>query len=86
VTEVVRSSAPRDYRPDLPDIEREALYDLEQIKKGVSSARFVAARTRFELRREAIEEQISTAQLDDAGRTNASRHVTAFFNALEALR
>lgn len=86
VTGTVRVTAPPGYRPDLPEIERRAHYELEQIAGRVSAASFEAARARFIPGRGAMELQIQAAQIDDAGRTNALEHVAAFYHALESVR
>jgi hypothetical protein len=86
VTEVVRFSAPRDYRPELPDLDRQARYELEQIQKRVSVPSFAAASQRFVSQRAAITSQINTAEIDGPGRTNALHHVTAFFDALALIQ
>jgi hypothetical protein len=84
VTGQVRSSAPRDYRPDLPDVEREALYQVETLQNRFSDPMFSAAVARFVEKRTAIESQIGAAAVDDEGRANAVRHVKAFYDALAA--
>ena len=82
VTEVARLSAPRDFRPELEDIERQALYQVDQIRSRVDKPTFTtASRTFLELRR-AIESLINAAEIDDPGRVNALRHVTAFYTAI----
>ena len=85
VTEAVRLSAPRDYHPELAEVERQARYEIEQIQQRVSGPSFAAASNRFVLQRGAIESQINASQIDGAGRTNALRHVTAFFEALASV-
>jgi hypothetical protein len=85
VTEIVKVSAPHDYRPELPAIDRQAHYELEQIQRRVSGEIFEQARARFTGKRSAIESQIAGALLDDLGRSNAVRHVTAFYEALAAV-
>lgn len=84
VTEEVRSSAPRDYRPELPAIEREARYQVEQLRQRVSPDSFLMASNRFFLKQTVMEAQIAQAVVDEPGRTNAQRHVSAFFFALTA--
>ena len=84
VTEVVRLSAPREYLPELPDIDRQARYEMEQIRSRVSESQFGAASNRFVTQRTAMESRINAAVVDEPGRTNALRHVTAFFDALTA--
>jgi len=84
VTGMVRLMAPTDYHPELPDIDRQARYELEQIRQRVSAANFTTARQRFEGKRATIELQINAALIDEPGRTNAQRHVTAFYDALTA--
>jgi hypothetical protein len=85
VTDVVRPSAPHDYYPELPDLDRQARYELEQIRQRSGPARFAAAGERFVSHRTAIELHLDEAQLDEPGRSNALRHVTAFFDALAAV-
>ncbi len=85
VTGEVRLSVPWDYRPDLPEIDRQALYSIDQLKQRASASEYSNAANRFVLRRSAIESQINSALIDEPGRTNALRHVTAFFGAIEAL-
>jgi hypothetical protein len=86
VTEAVRLSAPRDYHPELAEVERQARYEIEQIQQRVSGPSFAAASGRFVPQRGAIEAQINASQIDGAGRTNALRHVTAFFEALASVQ
>jgi hypothetical protein len=85
VTGIVRVMAPSDYRPELPDADRQARYEMEQIQQRVSRASFTAAADRFMVKRSAIESQVNTAQVDEPGRTNCLRHVTVFYNAINAV-
>lgn len=85
VTGVVRSGAPRDYHPELADVEREARYTVEQVRRRSKDTAFIAGRDRFERKRAAIEALVTNALVDEAGRTNALRHVTAFQEALAAV-
>ncbi len=85
VTGLVRFMGPQDYHPELPDADRQARYELEQIKERVSAASFTAAKDRFVAKRSAIESQVSAALLDEPGRTNCLRHVTAFYDAVSAV-
>ncbi|MHB1306448.1 MAG: hypothetical protein ACYC23_05135 [Limisphaerales bacterium] len=82
VTEIVRGSAPHDYRPELPPLDRQTRYELEQIQQSVSGERFRAAHDRFVAQRAALEDQIGAATIDEAGRTNALGHATVFFGVL----
>lgn len=86
VTEEVLDSVPHDYLPELPMIDRRARYELETLSKAVTATQFAAAKERFVAKRANLEAQIGGAVVDDAGRTNALRHVTAFFDALAAMR
>lgn len=86
VTGEVRVSVPAEYHPELPDLERQALYDVEQVRQSAGEALFTAARDRFLLNREAIETQIHAAEIDDEGRANALEHASAFYDALAAVR
>ena len=85
VTGEVRLRAPQDYRPDLPPLEREARYAVEQVHQSVGSPVFQAASARFIAKRSAAESLIASASLDEAGRGNAQRHVAAFFDALASV-
>lgn len=85
VTGTVRLDVPPEYRPDLPDLERQVLYTTSQIRQSISAAAFQAAVERFTSQRAVIENQIATAEVDEEGRTNAMRHVAAFYNALAAV-
>ena len=85
VTEEVQLDVPWDYEPDLPPLIRLARYDLEQIKSQVEEDVFTKAKNRFETKRDALELKINAAMVDEAGRTNALGHVSAFFDALAAL-
>jgi hypothetical protein len=79
---------PWDYHPDLPILERQARYDLEQIKGRVSEVNpevFLNTRQRFEQKRAVIEAKVDSAILDGAGRTNAIAHVRAFFSAMASI-
>jgi len=85
VTEVVRSSAPRDFHPEWPELDREMRYRLEELAKRVKPEVFDAARNRFTAKRAAMQLLIQTADVDDSGRINALKHLTVFFAALEAI-
>jgi len=58
---------------------------LEQIKQRVVPTIFTAARERFTAKRSAIESQIGASLLDEPGRSNCLRHVTAFYDAMNAV-
>lgn len=85
VTGVPRFMGPGSYKPGLPDVQREAFYELEQIQSQVSAARFTSAGERFNAGRAAIETLVNSAQLDAAGRTNCLLHIAAFYDALHAM-
>ncbi len=85
VTEEVQDSVPHDYWPELPLIDRRARYELEQIQRSVREAPFAAAGQRFVQKRPSLENLVQTAVLDEPGRTNATRHLDAFFEAWTAL-
>lgn len=84
VTGEVRLMAPHDYRPDLDDLTREAYFELSEIRSQTTEAAFATSRTRFTERRSAMESWIAAADLDEPGRSNAVRHVTVFFEAMDA--
>ncbi len=82
VTESVRLNTPPEYHPELGDVERQALFTVTGIQAMAARSDFAAARDRFLQNRTAIETKINAAEIDDAGRANALRHVTAFYAAL----
>ncbi len=86
VTGYVVPTAPHDYYPELPELDRRGRFELEQLQKQVTPETFASARDRFVSGRPEIEWQVNSAEVDDAGRTNVLQHVTAFFSALEAIR
>ena len=86
VTGTVRGSAPREYHPELGEVERETLYQLEEIRASVTKQAFEAARDRFLGGRSAVESGIASAEIDVAGRANAGRHALAFYEALLSMR
>ena len=86
VTGEVRPTYPRDYRPELPPLNRQVYYQLEQIQRRASNTAYQSASNRFVLGRAAIEARIQGAEIDEPGRTNALDHVTAFYEALSAIK
>lgn len=85
VTGKVRLNAPPDFRPDLPDLERETTFQLSEVQKRISKAAFAQSREWFRNRRTAMAHIIQGADIDEPGRINAQRHLDAFFTALEGL-
>ena len=85
VTEEVQLNAPWDYYPELPPLDRETRWRLEVIRRDVPAGVFTAGKERFLAKRADIEALAGSALVDDAGRTNAQKHVTAFYGALELL-
>lgn len=84
VTERVRSSAPRNYHPELPELDRQARYELEEIRRQVPPAVFAIARDRFLVRLNDMKLRIRDADVDEEGRVNSLRHVDAFAGAMSA--
>lgn len=84
VTTEVVSSAPHWYHPELTELERETLFQVERIRDQAPAGTYGAARARFQEKRTALESQVASAQLDDEGRANAGRHLTAWYTALAA--
>jgi hypothetical protein len=84
VTEEVRASAPREYRPDLGDIERQVMYQVEQLRGRIAPAFYATAADLFLRRRADLEVQVAAAVVDAAGKANAIRHLNAFYAALQA--
>jgi len=82
VTGVVRGSAPRDYHPELGDVEREARYRLDQIQSEVGTEVFEHVRSRFVEKQAALQDAVTRAENDLEGRANALRHLAAFYDAL----
>lgn len=85
VTGILRPSFPWDYHPELPELERQARYELEQIQGRASAASFAAATERFRSHESALINLVEKAGVDEAGRTNALRHLGAFYQALSTV-
>ncbi|MGV3772357.1 MAG: hypothetical protein ACO1QB_05610 [Verrucomicrobiales bacterium] len=85
VTGVVRRMAPHDYFPELEVMEREVRYEVETIYNDVGAESFALAKERFEAKRAALEARIQSSNMDEAGRQNAMKHVSAFFWAVDSL-
>lgn len=84
VTELVRSTTPRDYHPELPERDRQVRYELGEIRRQVAAPVFAAARNRYLAKREALTQWITAAVVDEEGRTNALMHVASFYDGLAA--
>ncbi len=82
VTGEVRASAPHDYHPELPELDRQALYRVSLIKDRTMVSFFKAGKDRFISRRAQIEQWVANSAIDDAGRTNAMKHIETFFGVL----
>ncbi len=82
VTDRVRLNAPHDYRPELPDLEREMHFQVDAVRQQTETVAFDAASSRFRDKRAALEQHISLAVVDESGRRNIQNHLAAFFAAL----
>ncbi len=85
VTGEVRLEAPHDYRPDLPDLDRQVRFKLEQLRSLTKPDIFGGAAVRFLNHRHALAELLESADLDAEGRANAQHHLAAFFAVLDDL-
>lgn len=83
VTGEVRLSAPWDYRPDLPELERQAHFEVGRIRAWAGDKRFALSRERFRSVRTELETHVAAAEVDEAGRENVLKHLTAFFEAID---
>ena len=54
VTDRIRLNAPHDYRPDLPDLEHETHFQVNEVRQRAGTTAFAAERTRFLQRRTAL--------------------------------
>ena len=86
VTGEVRVTAPRDYFPELDDLERQALFEIQQIQTFAGLARFEAGSNRFLSRQADIESLIRASIIDEAGKDNALQHFSVFFQVLVAAK
>lgn len=85
VTTEVVPSAPHWYHPELPELERETLFQVERIREQAPAGTYSSARAKFLAKRTVLELQISSAQIDEDGKANAVRHLAAWFNALDSV-
>jgi hypothetical protein len=58
---------------------------VDVVSKDVPAEMFAAGKERFTVKRAAIEALVASALVDNAGRTNAQKHVSAFYAALEVV-
>jgi len=82
VTGEIRLIAPREYHPELPALDRQVRYELDQIRQRNSANSYLSASNRFAAKRTAMELQTASALLDEPGRTNAQQHLLIFFKTL----
>lgn len=82
VTANSKNRAPRDYHPELPELDREIAYDVEEIQRDVAPEILAAARTRFENALPGISAWVGMAEVDEEGRANMVRHLAVFAEAL----
>jgi hypothetical protein len=74
-----------DVLSDLPDLDRQAHYTLEQIQQRVSPSIFIVGSADFAAKRAAMESWFAASDVDEEGRANALRHIAAFYKALAAV-
>ncbi|MCC6231017.1 MAG: hypothetical protein IT580_00120 [Verrucomicrobiales bacterium] len=86
VTGEVRLNAPHDYRPELPDLEREMRFRIGQLREQFPADLFAASVVRFTLARSAVEAQVQSMEVDAEGRLNAQLHLGAFYAILAETR
>lgn len=84
VTGEVRVMAPRDYFPELDDLERQTFFEIQQIQTMSGLARFEAGSNRFLSRQADIESLIRASTIDEEGKNIALQHASVFFQALVA--
>jgi hypothetical protein len=85
VTGRVRVTAPRDYFPDEVDLVRQVRFEVGRIHELFGATLFNKGMDRFVRFREAMEEQICSADLDVEGRDQVLEHVGIFFDELMGL-
>jgi hypothetical protein len=66
-------------------MERQARYDLEEIKARANPTIFTEAASKFIANRSAIEAFLNSADVDSDGRTAALKQLAAFYTALEVI-
>lgn len=84
VTGSVRVMAPRDFMPELEDIERHYYYELSRIRAAFGADMFLNATQRFLGFREALESLIAVVEVDEEGREFIQRHIALFYELIEA--
>ena len=82
VTGTVRVMAPRDYLPALEDIERHFRFELDRIRTAFGVDMFSNATQRFLGLREALENRIALAEVDEEGREFMRQHVAMFYDLI----
>jgi hypothetical protein len=82
VTGRVRVTAPRDFLPDEVDLVRQVRFEAGRIHELFGATLFTNGMDRFVQYREALEEQICSADLDVDGRDQVLEHVGVYFDEL----
>ncbi|HIG26419.1 MAG TPA: hypothetical protein EYQ50_00940 [Verrucomicrobiales bacterium] len=86
VTGEIRVTAPRDYFPELEDLNRQTRFEIQKIINSDGVQRFEMGATRFQSLQGEIESRIRSSIIDEEGRDNALRHVSVFFKWLVRTR
>jgi len=83
VTGTVRVTAPRDFMPELDDLERHLRFELSRIRTAFGEDLFSDATQRFFGFREALENLLALAEVDEEAREFMRQHVAEFNELIE---
>ncbi|MBT5925377.1 MAG: hypothetical protein HOH33_02030 [Verrucomicrobia bacterium] len=86
VTGNIRVVPPRDFLPELEDIERQIRFETGRIAHESDIVVFDTARDRFMSKRAELELLVNTAEIDIEGRDFIRHHLELFFESLESFR
>ena len=83
VTGTVRVNAPRDFMPELEDVERHFRFELSRIRTAFGEDLFSDATQRFLGFRAGMGNLLALAEVDEEGREFMRQHVTMFYDLIE---
>lgn len=86
VTGQIRVTAPRDYLPTEPDLDRQIRFELERISALAGPIRFNQGRERFTQIEEQIINRLCSSVIDEDGSIAITEQVTQFFKLLKEMK
>ena len=83
VTGNIRVTPPRDFLPELDDMERQIRFELDRIHTEYGDELFNHGRERFQSKRATLVDLVNKAAMDTEGRDFVRNHLEVFFEILD---